>query len=515
MIPSPLHPHPQLAPGEREASPAAQRRRFDDGPQSMERALQLERPTSALAQPLDGRPAALILFSGPPTAAGGPSTLERELEAAGFRVVAFDKLAGGQAHDLSLADLQSEIRRRVRSGEFAFIFAGTPCSPYSIARGGAECPPLHTANGPVTPCPPGWEAHRAMHDGFIEFTCDVFRDGAAVAALCILENPADVSAPGPAHWAAKAHHGSIFKTAAVRKLCDDMHLLTLDFAQCAFASAYRKWTTFLFSAELYDLIAGWRHFGCTHGFGKHPDVAYGRDELGAAKSARAAAYPEALNQAIAALAAAFLARRTPPDGPPGVGRAADGPASRRRYGRRAKLRPPPPPASLRSATSGPPATTSSAPSRSPSFDRRTPRCHAARSRSPTPGPPAGKPDGPSPSSSCTDRESTPHSSYGSRTARSSCSTQRSPPTCPPTACCGRRRAAAAAPSGASARPDARPPAAAPTPSPSPTWPTAPSNAPGTPPTATTACQSRRRTATQRSPAPSRCSASASGTWPTR
>ena len=325
MIPSPLHPHPQLAPGEREASPAAQRRRFDDGPQSMEHALQLERPTSALAQPLDGRPAALILFSGPPTAAGGPSTLERELEAAGFRVVAFDKLAGGQAHDLSLADLQSEIRRRVRSGEFAFIFAGTPCSPYSIARGGAECPPLHTANGPVTPCPPGWEAHRAMHDGFIEFTCDVFRDGAAVAALCILENPADVSAPGPAHWAAKAHHGSIFKTAAVRKLCDDMHLLTLDFAQCAFASAYRKWTTFLFSAELYDLIAGWRHFGCTHGFGKHPDVAYGRDELGAAKSARAAAYPEALNQAIAALAAAFLARRTPPDGPPGVGRAADGP----------------------------------------------------------------------------------------------------------------------------------------------------------------------------------------------
>ena len=291
----------------------------------MERALHLERPELGLGQLLDKRPAALILFSGPPTVAGGASTLESELEAAGFRVVAFDKLAGGKAHDLSLHSLQSEIRRRVRAGEFVFIFAGTPCSPYSIARGGPLCPPLHTADGPVTPCPAGWEDHRAMHDGFIRFTCDVFRDGAAVAALCILENPADVSASGPAHWAAKAHHGSIFKTEAVRRLCDDVHMLSLDFAQCAFAGQYRKWTTFLFSAELYDLIAGWRHFGCSHGFGKHPDVAYGKDELGAAKSARAAAYPEALNQGIAALAAAFLARRAPLDGPPGVGRAADGP----------------------------------------------------------------------------------------------------------------------------------------------------------------------------------------------
>ena len=289
----------------------------------MERALQLGlEPLTLLA---DEQPAALILFSGPPSTAGGPNTLERELKAAGFRVVAFDKLAGGDAHDLSRTDLQSAIRRRVRSGEFVFIFAGTPCSPYSIARGGAACPPLHTASGPVTPCPPGWEAHRAMHDDFIKFTCDIFRDGSAVAALCILENPADVSSPGPAHWAAKAHHGSIFKTAAVRQLCDDVHLLSLDFAQCAFGGAFRKWTTFLFSVELYDLVAGWRHFGCAHGFGKHQDVAYGRDELGAAKSARAAAYPEGMNQAIAALVVAFQARRAQPDGPPGVGRAADGP----------------------------------------------------------------------------------------------------------------------------------------------------------------------------------------------
>jgi hypothetical protein len=206
------------------------------------------------------------------------------------------------------------------------VFAGTPCSPYSIARGGAACPPLHTADGPVEPCPAGWIEYRATHDDLILFTCDVFRAAHSTGAACMLENPANVAAPGPAHWAAKAHHGSIFRTHAVRDLCAGVQMGSVDFAQCAFGGTYRKWTTILYSAALDAHIRSWRNFGCAHGFGKHDDIAYGRDELGAAKAARAAAYPQAMNQAIAAVAAAFVAARDAPAGLPGVGRVADGPA---------------------------------------------------------------------------------------------------------------------------------------------------------------------------------------------
>ena len=276
------------------------------------------------AVPTDTRPAALILFSGPASSAEGPSTLEKELEALGFRVVALDLLSG---HDLSSPPAQQAVLVRVRRAEFIFVFAGTPCAPYSIARGGPFCPPLHTSSGPVEPCPTGWADYRALHDDFLDFTCTVFRAASTVGSACVLENPACVSVAGPAHWAAKAHHGSIFTTEAILELLRDVHFISVDFAQCAFGGNYRKWTKYLYTADLDPFIHGWSAFGCTHGFGKHPDVAYGRDELGAAKSARAAAYPKGLNQATAAIAAAFAAPLflDPPALAAGVGRAADGP----------------------------------------------------------------------------------------------------------------------------------------------------------------------------------------------
>ncbi len=56
-------------------------------------------------------------------------------------------------------------------------------------------------------------------------------------------------------------------------------------------------------------IGGWRHLGCAHGLEPHADVAYGRDEWGAAKSAIAASYPPAMDAATAAIAAACRAER--------------------------------------------------------------------------------------------------------------------------------------------------------------------------------------------------------------
>jgi hypothetical protein len=175
------------------------------------------------------------------------------------------------------------------------------------------------------PCPPGWEAYRALADRLAEFTASVLRAADAVGAACMLENPAAVSTRGtPQFWQAKAHHGSLFTSAAILHLRTTVDLLLVDFAQCAFGAAHRKWTSILYSRALHPFIAGWRHLGCAHGFDRHPDVAYGRDELGASKSARAAAYPRPLNQGIAAVAAAFITAHPRAGGPPGVGRVADG-----------------------------------------------------------------------------------------------------------------------------------------------------------------------------------------------
>ena len=274
-------------------------------------------------------PAALVLFGGELATPTGWAKLAGSLRNAGFRVVVIDVKIGGENHDLRCAAVRSALLRRVRSGEFAFIFAGTPCAPYSIARGGVDCPPLHTADGPVEPCPIGWEIYRAEHDQLLDFTCEIFRAGDSVGAACMLENPADVSRRGSdAFWFAKSHHGSIFKTKAIRALCLDIDLLSVDFAQCSFGGAYRKWTCILYSRALLQHIGGWRHLGCAHGLEPHADVAYGRDEWGAAKSAIAASYPPAMDAAIAAIAAAFLAERRASgilDAPGGVGRAADGP----------------------------------------------------------------------------------------------------------------------------------------------------------------------------------------------
>jgi hypothetical protein len=104
-------------------------------------------------------------------------------------------------------------------------------------------------------------------------------------------------------------------------------LLSVDFAQCAFGARFRKWTKVLFSARLEPAIGGWRHLGCAHGFARHASVASGRNAGGESLSAVAAAYPPAMNEAIAAAAewslAGFIA--APPAEAAGEGRVADGP----------------------------------------------------------------------------------------------------------------------------------------------------------------------------------------------
>ncbi len=75
---------------------------------------------------------------------------------------------------------------------------------------------------------------------------------------------------------AKSHHGTIFKTKAVRALCLDVDLLSVDFAQCSFGGTYRKWTCILYSRALHRPLCVSRHLVCDHGSSPHSDAAYAR-----------------------------------------------------------------------------------------------------------------------------------------------------------------------------------------------------------------------------------------------
>ena len=270
------------------------------------------RPTHSASRPptqAGARPRVLYLFSGDPTLAHTPS-IPAALDAAGVDCDCFDTLVGGAAHHLGDPAVQGDILGRMRRLEYAAVILATPCGPVSILRDDASAPPLFDRSGPIEPCPPGWETYRAEYLQLVDFSCVVIELADALGIHWLLENPADVAAPGPARWRAKAHLGSFWVHERVLRMRALVVACLATFAQCAFGCRFRKWTCIAYSSSLGPAFDGWRRLECVHGFAGHPEVAAGWDALGHPRSRAAAAYPGRMNGGIAqGVARAILDRR--------------------------------------------------------------------------------------------------------------------------------------------------------------------------------------------------------------
>ena len=105
----------------------------------------------------------------------------------------------------------------------------------------------------------------------------------------MVENPPTRSA-GPAFWASKADHATLWDQPCMRRLVQDVPTSKVTFAQCAFGSPFQKLTTVLASGHAEPALAILRRT-CTHA--THAETALGE------ASARSARYPPALNVALA------------------------------------------------------------------------------------------------------------------------------------------------------------------------------------------------------------------------
>ena len=225
--------------------------------------------------------------------------LVEALDAVGLVGVPFDTLVGGVAHDFGRPEVRQEFHGRLTAGEFVYVIIMTPCGPISIARDDANAPQLYDRSGRIMPCPVGWESYREKHWTLVLFTIETIELCDRLGVHVLVENPADVSTPGPWFWRAKSKHGSLFALPEWIAMRTKVELQSVTTAQCGWGSIFRKWTTFCGTPRAIAPIAGWKHIECV--CAAHSEVAHGR------RSARSAAYSTNLNMGIAAGVAATLA----------------------------------------------------------------------------------------------------------------------------------------------------------------------------------------------------------------
>ena len=250
----------------------------------------------------------LLLFSGP---CEHETALPKLLREAGCAVLAMDTKLMGAAHDVLRASVAEPLIHRVRAAEFDAVFLATPCSSYSVRHE----PTLRSRDEPegVTPMPPEWAAYVRKHNDLADVSARVI-DACRMSATPVgIENPADRADPrSPARWDAYPNHGSLWRMPCIATALGAYHASFSTFAQCSFASAAQKWTTIAAAGGLQTPLAalGAGRYGCAHGSEAHAEQLTGRDETGASRAGRAAAYPAALNRLLAsALVDAATGRR--------------------------------------------------------------------------------------------------------------------------------------------------------------------------------------------------------------
>ena len=247
---------------------------------------------------------ALIVFSGP---LGRPDGLGAELRSLGYEVVEVDRADGGDAHDVRRDVVLARLLAEVRSGAFGAVFLGVPCSTYSVARIPSDGVP---DDGPpqVRDCDfllgipgleDGWQREVRAANDVTSRSMAIASAAVAANASVIIENPVSRGVGSPWYEPRYARHASLWDMPCVTSWREACGARSVDCAQCAFGGEYMKLTTFLYTSDLHAAMSAMEAAVCSHRGEAHAAVAHGVDSSGRYVSARAAAYPAALNRALA------------------------------------------------------------------------------------------------------------------------------------------------------------------------------------------------------------------------
>ena len=237
---------------------------------------------------------ALIVFAGP----GHDDDLASSLRARGLHVDAVDTKVGGHDHDVSVPAVADALVSATASGRYDFIFIATPCSSYSVAHR----PQLRSRRNPMglpsVPLP--WARYIEKHNLLGSFTARLVAAAESAGIPWAIENPADRGdASSPAYWKLYHDHAPLWLHHHISSALSDSHAVMRTFAQCAFDSPFQKWTTVAHPPSISAEFGFLDEHSCRHGRSLHLARAHGLAPDGHSLSAASAAYPPAMNRALA------------------------------------------------------------------------------------------------------------------------------------------------------------------------------------------------------------------------
>ena len=212
--------------------------------------------------------------------------------------------SGPGQHDLTSEALWRSLIAGVEEGTFQFVFMGTPCETFSVARNGPPGPrALRSAEhryglpkGQLTPA----EADQVSLGTYFALQSARIADTASACGVpWALENPE------PRH-----NPVSLFLLPEFVALAKAPGVQQTDFDQCTFGAASTKPTRILGKGVSFGRIQGrcqhpktWQSWTGRTGSREEGRVAHpplvGKDSSGRYKTHAAAAYPAALNQVLA------------------------------------------------------------------------------------------------------------------------------------------------------------------------------------------------------------------------
>jgi len=233
----------------------------------------------------------LILFAGRER----PHDLRDALRRLGARVDSYEVMDDAEGQDLSKPSVQSIVLEGIAKGIWAGVYVAPPCASFSPALE-PRLRSLAEVEG-ISPVPARWAAYLEKHNRLARFAADVADAADKAGTVWLIENPASRRG-GWAWWPTFADAPTIWDLPQFVALRNRTAATRVTFAQCQFGAEYQKYTSVMASASagaaLHRALGGAR-CGCA----SHSKLAVGRDEFGASLSAPSAAYPPALNTALA------------------------------------------------------------------------------------------------------------------------------------------------------------------------------------------------------------------------
>ena len=204
-----------------------------------------------------------------------------------------DTLHGGREHQMLDTGIQEAVLAAVRAGEYTVVWAGTPCSSFSVWWLAATMPTLRDREHPqgVPGLSTQHQEYVDMHNRLAEFTSRVIRAAWDAGCTVVVENPPDRGMRASPHfrWSTR-HHAPLWLLPCMRELAAHIQPTWVTFPQCALAEDwYQKWTTLMTAGPRAHELRQLGQLSCTHT--KHARVARGRNAAGVSHAAASGAYP--------------------------------------------------------------------------------------------------------------------------------------------------------------------------------------------------------------------------------